>query len=58
MIKSWFSMVWADRGGPDNVSNPNTWSAGCQTIPNDDYAEFLANIPNGSSFYYVLVNSR
>lgn len=50
--------MYIHRGGPDNVSNPNTWSAGCQTIPNDDYATFLANIPKGSSFYYVLVNSR
>lgn len=41
------------RGG-DN----NTWSAGCQTIPNSQYADFKAALGGQTQFSYVLVNAN
>jgi hypothetical protein len=50
--------MYIHRGGANDATDPNTWSAGCQTIPKNVYGDFLARIPQGSSFYYVLVNTR
>lgn len=44
-------------GGGDNVANPNTWSAGCQTVPKNHYDDFLRAIGRPAYFYYVLVNA-
>lgn len=35
----------------------NTWSAGCQTIPKAEYADFLAALGNQTAFSYVLVDA-
>ena len=48
--------MYIHRGGEDTATTPNTWSAGCQTIPKNRYGQFLGHVPAGSSFPYVLVN--
>ncbi len=49
--------MYIHRGGADNVKEPNTWSAGCQTIPKNVYNNFLKAVGTPhSGFYYVLVN--
>jgi hypothetical protein len=45
-------------GGPANAAVVNTWSAGCQTIPDDHYRAFLALMGRPTPFPYVLVNTR
>lgn len=45
-------------GGRSNGAQVNTWSAGCQTIPGDVYADFLATLGPRATFFYVLVNTR
>lgn len=42
------------KGG--NLANGNTGSAGCQTIPSDCYASFLAAVGRNPRFHYVLVD--
>lgn len=49
--------MYIHRGGSDDTSQSNTWSGGCQTIPQNVYQEFLAAVGNASAFYYVLVNT-
>jgi hypothetical protein len=49
--------MYIHRGGEDTAATPNTWSAGCQTIPKNRYGDFLGNIPKSASFNYVLVNA-
>lgn len=49
--------MYIHRGGADNVLEPNTWSAGCQTIPKNRYPTFLKAVGNPNAFYYVLVNA-
>jgi len=49
--------MYIHRGGDNSVSDPNTWSAGCQTIPKNVYGDFLAALGKPSYFYYVLVNA-
>jgi hypothetical protein len=50
--------MYIHRGGADTVLEPNTWSAGCQTIPKNHYKSFLSSVGAASaSFYYVLVNT-
>lgn len=46
--------MYIHRGGTQ--ASGNTWSAGCQTIPNDVYPRFLASMGQMSSFHYVLVD--
>ena len=45
------------RGGAVYVLEPNTWSAGCQTIPKNRYPTFLKAVGTPGAFYYVLVNA-
>ena len=45
-------------GGAMNAATVNTWSAGCQTIPDDHYRAFLALMGRPTPFPYVLVNTR
>lgn len=47
--------MYIHRGGEDTVLEPNTWSAGCQTIPRNRYPRFLAAVGH-AQFYYVLVD--
>jgi len=42
------------KGG--NLANGNTGSAGCQTIPSDCYASFLAAVGRNPRFHYVLID--
>ncbi len=49
--------MFIHRGDSDAGANPNTWSAGCQTIPKNRYGAFLSHIPMNSTFYYVLINA-
>ncbi len=49
--------MYIHQGGADTVLEPNTWSAGCQTIPKNRYANFLKAVGKPNSFYYVLVNA-
>ncbi len=49
--------MYIHRGGADNVLEPNTWSAGCQTIPKNRYPTFLKAVGTPGAFYYVLVNA-
>jgi hypothetical protein len=49
--------MYIHRGGEDSVLEPNTWSAGCQTIPKNRYPTFLKAVGRPSSFQYVLVNA-
>jgi hypothetical protein len=49
--------MYIHRGGADNVLEPNTWSAGCQTIPKNRYPTFLKAVGKPNAFYYVLVNA-
>ena len=46
------------RGGSSIDKQVNTWSAGCQTIPQNAYADFLRTLGRPSSFCHVLVNTR
>ncbi|SEK82184.1 hypothetical protein SAMN05216359_103217 [Roseateles sp. YR242] len=46
--------MYIHRGGTQ--ASGNTWSAGCQTIPDDLYYRFLASLGQMSSFHYVLVD--
>lgn len=46
--------MYIHRGGTQ--ASGNTWSAGCQTIPDDLYPRFLASLGQLSSFHYVLVD--
>jgi hypothetical protein len=48
------STMYIHRGGTQ--ASGNTWSAGCQTIPDDLYPRFLASLGQMSSFHYVLVD--
>jgi len=48
--------MYIHRGGDDTATNPNTWSAGCQTIPKNRYGQFLSHVAKGSTFPYVLLN--
>lgn len=47
--------MYIHRGGEDTVLEPNTWSAGCQTIPKNRYPRFLSAVRH-APFYYVLVD--
>lgn len=49
--------MYIHRGGADTVLEPNTWSAGCQTVPKNRYPTFLKAIGRPGAFYYVLVNA-
>ena len=49
--------MYIHKGGAGNVAEPNTWSAGCQTVPGNHYPRFLAAVGRPKSFYYVLVNT-
>jgi hypothetical protein len=49
--------MYIHRGGADDVLEPNTWSAGCQTIPKNRYKNFLKAVGTPNSFHYVLVNA-
>ena len=49
--------MYIHRGGANNVKDPNTWSAGCQTIPGNLFSPFLAVMGRPKSFHYVLVNT-
>jgi hypothetical protein len=49
--------MYIHQGGRDNVLEPNTWSAGCQTIPSNRYKTFLRAVGLPNTFYYVLVNA-
>lgn len=49
--------MYIHRGGPDNTAQPNTWSAGCQTIPGNVYGSFLTALGSATSFHYVLVDT-
>lgn len=49
--------MYIHRGGPDNTAQPNTWSAGCQTIPGNVYAGFLSALGPAQSFHYVLIDT-
>ncbi|WP_186416781.1 hypothetical protein [Bosea sp. CS1GBMeth4] len=49
--------MYIHRGGADTVLEPNTWSAGCQTVPKNRYPTFLKAVGKPSAFYYVLVNA-
>lgn len=42
------------RGGAEGVA---TWSAGCQTIPKDRYAAFLAALEGQDRLSYILINA-
>ena len=46
------------RGGASTDKQVNTWSAGCQTIPQNFYHDFLRTLGRPASFCYVLVNTR
>jgi hypothetical protein len=50
--------MYIHRGGALETKDVNTWSAGCQTIPNDHYGEFLATLGKPGSFCYVLIDAR
>jgi len=49
--------MYIHRGGADTVLEPNTWSAGCQTVPKNKYPTFLKAVGKPNAFYYVLVNA-
>lgn len=49
--------MYIHQGGKDSVLEPDTWSAGCQTIPTNRYKTFLATVGKPSSLFYVLVNA-
>lgn len=49
--------MYIHRGGADTVLEPNTWSAGCQTVPKNRYPTFLKAVGKPDAFYYVLVNA-
>ena len=49
--------MYIHRGGADTVLEPNTWSAGCQTVPKNRYPTFLKAVGKPNAFYYVLVNA-
>ena len=49
--------MYIHQGGSDAVAHPNTWSAGCQTIPKNRYGTFLTHIPVNATFYFVLINA-
>jgi len=50
--------MYIHRGGDIATRDVNTWSAGCQTLPKDIYAQFLATLGQPTSFCYVLINAR
>jgi hypothetical protein len=51
--------MYIHNGGSDADSTPNTWSAGCQTIPKNHYKSFLSKVgTKATPFYYVLVNAN
>ncbi|POR48968.1 hypothetical protein [Bosea psychrotolerans] len=49
--------MFIHQGGKDSVLEPDTWSAGCQTIPSNRFKAFLATVGKPSSLFYVLVNA-
>ncbi|AOO81202.1 hypothetical protein [Bosea vaviloviae] len=49
--------MYIHQGGKDSVLEPDTWSAGCQTIPTNRYKTFLATVGKPNSLFYVLVNA-
>lgn len=49
--------MYIHRGGADTVLEPNTWSAGCQTVPKNRYPTFLKAVGRPGAFHYVLVNA-
>jgi len=49
--------MFIHQGGKDSVLEPDTWSAGCQTIPTNRYKAFLATVGKPDSLFYVLVNA-
>lgn len=49
--------MYIHRGGAVAGESSNTWSAGCQTIPANQYPDFLRAIGRPRSFFYVLVNT-
>jgi hypothetical protein len=50
--------MYIHQGGKDSVLEPDTWSAGCQTIPTNRYKAFLATVGKPASLFYVLVNAE
>jgi hypothetical protein len=45
-------------GGSDAAAEPNTWSSGCQTIPKNQYADFLVTVGRPTKgFLYVLLDA-
>lgn len=50
--------MFIHRGGTEiDKKNPDTYSAGCQTIPYNRYDAFLKTVGHPESFFYVLVNA-
>lgn len=51
-----------DRGGPGRTmyihrgGDGNTWSAGCQTIPNSHYPAFLKSLGDQKALSYILID--
>ncbi|MBB3284733.1 hypothetical protein [Mitsuaria sp. BK037] len=50
--------MYIHQGGPTTNPAVNTWSAGCQTVPQNYYPRFLASLGARPKFFYVLVDCR
>jgi hypothetical protein len=50
--------MYIHQGGPTTAPLVNTWSAGCQTVPQNHYRSFLSSLGPNPSFFYVLIDCR
>ncbi|TXD96694.1 hypothetical protein FUT87_05540 [Mitsuaria sp. TWR114] len=53
-LKGAGTSMYIHRGGIQ--ANRNTWSAGCQTVPDNRYGAFLASLGRIKTFHYVLID--
>lgn len=53
-LKGAGTAMYIHRGGAQVTRN--TWSAGCQTIPDNLFVTFLASLGRVKTFYYVLID--
>jgi hypothetical protein len=50
--------MYIHQGGSMNRAIVNTWSAGCQTVPQNLYPTFLSALGQKPEFFYVLIDGR
>lgn len=53
-LKGAQTSMYIHRGSAQAIQN--TWSAGCQTIPDNLFRSFLASLGRVTTFYYVLID--